>query len=257
VSVRFDRDALVTQSKAASRRWQLSGPGGAPAIAAIEANDDTSLPQPVARWSATIKGKQVDLASPGTPVRHLTFSQDVGVAVVSTSGRRLGVLLSGDVMTRRLGVRSSIEVWDLERMARLSSATTGEDVSRSDFSYLSFDLDDRFLVTKNSDGFRVWDAATLAPVYSIFHGNPEAIAFQPNGPVAATVSSDGTVRVWRLEDQLMEVGRFRSRSRLTQAVVDAGGRWVAGVSEDGRAPLWAVRPDDLAAQACARIVPRC
>jgi WD40 repeat protein len=262
VNLWFAGDTLITQSKSQSRGWRLPRPGEKP-VALVEHDQSHVTPPPDTRvrLSARISedGKQVALVGQkGEAVRPLDFSETVGAAVVSESGRRLGILLSQDTRTRRLGVRPTIELWDIESMTRLNSVTPGDEVSRSDFKYLSFDHDDRFLVTKTEDGFRVWDANTLTPLYSVFHGDPERIAFQPKGPLAATAAGDQTVRVWRVEGKaLTEMARLRSRSKLKQMLLDGQGWWVAAVTEDGRALLWAVQPDELIAQACARIAPPC
>jgi WD40 repeat protein len=259
VDARFTGDSVVTRSTSASRRWRLSARGHAPVPVVETPVGETESPPD--RLSARIADdpRQVELFSQrGGPVKTLTFEAPVGAVVVGATGRRAGVLLSRDVMTRRLGVRPTLETWDVDRGTRLRSITLGDDISRRDFTYLSSDPDDRVLVTKTDDGFRLWDAETLSPRASVFHADPEQIAFQPKGPLVATSSRDGTIRVWRLEDTtLTEVARMRARSRPTRLTVDAQGRWIAAVREGGRAALWVVRPDELVAQACARISPRC
>jgi WD40 repeat protein len=259
VDARFAGSSVVTHSKSSSRQWRLPDRGQT-AVAAVETAPSEIASSP-ARWAVRITDdrKQVELSSQKEPTATtLNFPHPVGAVVVGETGRRLAVLLSRDVMTRRLGVRPTLETWDIDRRTRLRSVTLGDEMSRSDFNYLSFGLDDRLLVTKTDDGFRLWDAETLSPRASIFHGDPEQIAFQPKGPLVATSSRDGTIRVWRLQDAtLTEVARMRSRSRPTQVRVDAEGRWIAAVREDGRAALWVVQPDELIAQACARVSPRC
>ena len=262
VDVRFADSTLITQSESHARGWRIPKPGQQPAAPlAVDPNEIAPSRSNAPPLSARIAkdGKHVALVDHnGEPVNKVNFLEPVGAAIVSESGRRLGVLLSRDARTRRLGVRPTIETWDLERMARLNSFTPDNEISRSDFTYLLFDRDDRFLVTKNRDGFRLWDATTLAPLYSIFHGDPERIAFQPQGSLAATAAGDRTIRVWRLErNAVVEVARLRSRSKLKQMLLDAQGRWIAVLSEDGRASLWAVQPDELIAQACARIASQC
>ena len=262
VDLRFAGDSLTTRSESHAQSWRLPSQGEEmTALVELDPNEIAPPPASSARLSARISedGKHVALVGPnGETVKTLSFLETVGVATVSESGRRLGVLLSRDARTRRLAVRPTIESWDLERMARLHSFTPGDDISRSDFTYLLFDRDDRFLVTKSEEGFRIWDANTLEPLYSIFHGDPERIAFQPQGPLVATAAGDRTIRVWRLEETgLTEVARLRSRSKLKQMLLDGRGRWVAAVSDDGRALLWPVQPEELITQACARIAPRC
>ena len=256
--VRFADDDIVTRSESGVRRWRLPRREETAVSAVGRGEPESSMPPPTpTRLSARIikNGTRVELIdASGGVAKTVDFSAPVGAAAVSESGRRLGVLVSSEVNTRPLHVRPTIETWDLEHMQRSSSVTPDYTISRRDFTYVSFDPDDRYLVTKADDGFRIWDATTLSLLYSVFHGDPSQIAFQPNGPLAATASADRTVRLWRLEGTTpTEVARLRPRSPLKQLRVDAAGRWVAGVDENGRAPLWVVQPAELITQACARI----
>ena len=260
-SAKFVDEDLVTRSKSATRRWRLPRPEEMAATPVERNRGEDAARAFSVHLSARITEdhNQMELVNEtGNTVRTLDFSTSVGAAAVSPSGRRLGVLLSRDVLTRRMRVRPTIEVWDLERTQRLSAVTPEDEVSRSDFGYVSFDPDERYLVTRTDDGFRLWDARTLSLLHRVFHGDPERIAFQPAGPLAATASADRTVRIWRVEDKtLTEVARLRSRSKMTDVGIDRKGHWLAAVGEDGRTSLWVIPPGELIAQACGRISGRC
>ena len=261
LEVEFAGDALITRNESQTRRWTLPPRGQLTAALVERGGGQIAAPATPARLSARVSAdrKQVALVDRrGEAVKTLDFTAPVGAAVVSESGRRLGVLLSADATTRRLEVRPTIETWDLERMAKLSTFTADEAISRADFAYLSFDFGERFLVTKSDDGFRLWDVDTLVPLYRIFHGAPALIAFQPKGLLAVTASHDETLRVWRLEEKVVtEVARLQSPDAVRSLALDADGRWVATAGDDGRARLWLVQPDELIAQACERVPPPC
>ena len=100
---------------------------------------------------------------------------------------------------------------------------------------------------------RVWDASTGEGVSRLPHGGAiTAMVFGSDGARLMTGSIDGAARVW---DPLTgrEVARLQPRSAVLGVAVAPDGRHVATASEDGYVRTWFLRPDDLVAEACARV----
>ena len=101
---------------------------------------------------------------------------------------------------------------------------------------------------------RVWEAATGQEVARMEHEGwlVKAVAFSPDGRWVASGSGDGTVRVWEAA-MGEEVAQMAHEDLVNAVAFSPDGRWVASGSDDRTVRVWLWRPEDLIAEACARL----
>ncbi len=100
---------------------------------------------------------------------------------------------------------------------------------------------------------RVWEAATGQEVARMAHEVLVcAVAFSPDGQWLATGSYDNTARVWEAASG-QEVARMAHEGGVGAVAFSPDGQWLATGSGDDTARVWLVWPEDLIAEACARL----
>jgi dipeptidyl aminopeptidase/acylaminoacyl peptidase len=99
----------------------------------------------------------------------------------------------------------------------------------------------------------VWEAATGQEVARMAHEwEVWAVAFSPDGQWLATGSKDNTARVWEAASG-QEVARMAHEGGVEAVAFSPDGQWLATGSKDNTARVWLVWPEDLIAEACARL----
>ena len=104
-------------------------------------------------------------------------------------------------------------------------------------------------------GFALWDferQATAGQVAGAHTRAITALAFAPDGRHLATGSYDKTVRIWHVET-LQEVFRTTLAAAVNALSFSGDGKLIAIGAEDGTAAVSSWQPDELIAQACARL----
>jgi WD40 repeat protein len=80
----------------------------------------------------------------------------------------------------------------------------------------------------------------------------DAIAFSARGEYVASTGADATLRVWSVPDGT-ELSRTQMPWSASQVVFSASGKYLATFSDVGAAHVWLWRPEDLMAEAAARL----
>ena len=119
---------------------------------------------------------------------------------------------------------------------------------------VAFSPDGRYLVTANRDGTtRVREMGSGREIARMIHGVvPEAVAFSPDGRYLATASKDHIAGVWEAVSG-QQVARVTHENVVNTVIFSPDGRYLATASKDHTARVWLWRPDDLIAEACARL----
>jgi WD40 repeat protein len=78
------------------------------------------------------------------------------------------------------------------------------------------------------------------------------MAFSPDGKWLATGTMDGTVQVWDWFGKQAVAGVLH-RGLVTAVTFSPDGRWLATASMDDTARIRSWRPEDVVAEACARL----
>jgi len=78
------------------------------------------------------------------------------------------------------------------------------------------------------------------------------LSMSPDGKYVASGSGDGTVHVWDSSTG-KEISRATHRNRVTSVGFSEDGKFVVSKSDDGDVRMWLYRPEDLIADACARV----
>jgi WD40 repeat protein len=161
-----------------------------------------------------------------------------------------------------------VHLWSLA-LSSAEEAATGQVYElahdRAQVNAIAFGPDGQWMASASSDGIvRVWSLGPGAPgeVAQTEHQHPVwDVAFSPDGQWIASVSGfieddhepSGQARVWEAA-----TGRERARLQHRWPVADvafgADGRWLLTTTGiDGTLRSWLWQPDDLAAEACARL----
>jgi hypothetical protein len=77
------------------------------------------------------------------------------------------------------------------------------------------------------------------------------MVFSPDGQWVASATGN-MARVWEAATG-REVARMEHNNHVWTVALSPDGRWVASASEDRTARVWVWRPEDLIAEACARL----
>jgi eukaryotic-like serine/threonine-protein kinase len=113
--------------------------------------------------------------------------------------------------------------------------------------------DERLVAAGYKDGrMALFDSGTGAlRVTSIVHDRPVTqLLFSANGQLLAAAADD---RVHVIETRAgSDIARLRVRDGVRSMVFSEDGRWIASSSFRG-VQVWRLRPDDLLAEACARL----
>jgi len=121
--------------------------------------------------------------SRGNSVRH---DNSVNTVALSEKGNYLGT-------TSRDGTARVWEPYRGREVLRLLEAVQGN------IYRLAFHRNERFVTGWGNDGFKTWEAAGHRQVAELVHGDAVFdVSFSLDGRYAATVSKDGTARVWEI-----------------------------------------------------------
>jgi len=152
----------------------------------------------------------------------------------------------------------------LDGTARVWEAATGREVARMEHeghvTAVIFSSDGRRMVSGSWDGtILIWKATTKQDVIQMGRGTSvHSLAFSADGQWVVSaesvprVGSPGVVRVWEVATG-QEVARMTHEGPVSAMAFSPDGRWVVTASEDHTAQVWLWRPEDLIAEACARL----
>jgi len=143
-------------------------------------------------------------------------------------------------------------MWKEDRLLTLSGA--GQDLTRADF-----DADGKRLVTiggKNSTEVAIWTLGSKPARAHLLAHEVEVtdVALHPAGNFILTGSTDHTARIWSLETNA-PVAELVHRADISVVAFHPDGKLAVsgGGRSDRRVRLWYWRPEDLIAEACARL----
>ena len=118
---------------------------------------------------------------------------------------------------------------------------------------VAFSPDGLWIVTISGSTVRIWEVEKKQEIARMVHeGAVNAVAFSPDGQWLATGSTDGTARVWEATTG-KEVVRIEHEESVQTVAFSPDGRSVASGSAGGTGRIWLWRPEDLIAEACARL----
>ncbi len=93
----------------------------------------------------------------------------------------------------------------------------------------------------------------MKPDRIAWHTGPVFSApLSPDGKFVVTASGDETVRVWEAASG-QKVARMAHEDEVRAVAFSPDGKWLATGSVDNTARVWLVWPEDLIAEACARL----
>jgi WD40 repeat protein len=149
------------------------------------------------------------------------------------------------------GADGIARVWDTSSGRELRRLDHGEGVYA-----LAFSPDGSVLATSTAEAVRLWRVDSGDDLGVLRHGGlSEYLAFSPGGKQLASGSRDHSARVWDLARR-SEVARMTDQGEAFRVVFDASGRWLLVEHNDAASRFWRAwlwRPEDLVAEACARV----
>jgi WD40 repeat protein len=221
-------------------------------------------------WQVS-SGREVTRLPHGRNVVALRFSADGRYLATASSdhtarvwdtasGQELARLCHGDLVW---AVSFSpdgtyLATASLDGFARLWQVSSGREVTRlphgRNVVAVSFSANGRYLATASSDHTaRVWDTTSGRELARLSHeGGVKSVVFSADDRYVTTASTDYTARVWEVSNGL-EMARMTHERPVWTAVFSADGRYIATLSADQTTHVWLWQPEDLIAEACARL----
>ena len=256
--VDFSSDAtlIFTRSASAERWWGL--PPKNEALESPRESTSTGLVSSPKQYQVRVSGgpippeekNRVDILNVrGEPLSSHEFASRVLAAAITSDGRRLAIVTG---TSTRGGWRLKLGIWDPNRGECLGVIPYQNLVREEYARSVEFSPDDRFVVTASEVGFTLWDTDKLTQTAIVYHHAPRAIAFQPDGKLIATLSSDQNIRIWELPSML-EIAQIERADPVKELALSPDGRWLVALGGDGVARLWLLQPDDLITYARARL----
>jgi WD40 repeat protein len=219
-------------------------------------------------------------ATTGREVVHMTHEGGIFAVTFSPEGIYLATA-SGDRTARVWDAASGRElarlphddlVWaatfgpdgtylataSLDGHARVWQVTNGREVARMSHGRnvvaVAFSADGRYIATASADHTaRVWDTASGRELARLIHGGSvKAVVFSPDDRYVTTASTDRTARVWETSNG-REVARLTHEGPVWTAAFSSDGRYLATASANHTTHVWLWQPEDLIAEACARL----
>jgi WD40 repeat protein len=214
---------------------------------------------PDGRWLATAsadKAARIWDAETGQEVARLTH--DEAVLDVAFSPAPLD-----DASSRWLATASA------DHTVRLWSVSTGRQVGQlileGRVEEVLFSPDGRHLATKSENIVQVWEVAKMLNTVLTSEeelvrlSHPEsvrAMAFSPDGQWLATATGNppgtGSVYLWKTTTG-EKVAGGTNEYWVTSVAFSQDGRWLVTGGGDRLARIWLLQPEDLIAEACARL----
>lgn len=218
---------LVAETRSQRLGWTLPGPGAMDPPVPL-------APEPIAP-PATASAAGAGTTEGGGPVL---------ADAIGPTGLRVRIVA---IQSTRGGQKRMLELLVADEEPKTRRLDTILDDARA--SFLRFAGRGRFLVVAASLGFQVLDAATLAPVTTLYHAGATHVGMRADGGTGVTVGGDRTARIWQVA-----TGQERNRIDLpdiaTTVALSDDGRWLAAGYAGGGIGVFALAPADLIAQAC-------
>lgn len=243
------------------------------------------------RWVIVRGGYSRDVqiweTTSGQKIAQLDHSEQLRVAAVSSDGKWLVTTSSGYVRVwetatgreiSQIEFKNSLETvifspdgkwllikspsWE-DDTSSIWETATGREVTQIEIEkhqgsssfYVNpiFSSSSQWLAIKNWDSVLLWEASTGRKVAHLVHENEVSdIAFSPDSKWLATGSADNTIRIWEAASG-QEVARMEHRNDVMDIAFSPDGKWLASGGYDRTARVWWLWPQDLIAEACARL----
>jgi len=126
---------------------------------------------------------------------------------------------------------NEVYIWDVATGAKIKTISFEETV----FTAI-FNPTDSTLVIGLSDKFVIWDLTTDQQVNMLFHvGRIHLLAFNHNGSLLASASSDGSINIWDMTQSEITnpTYQFRRGSRANALDFNTNKNWLASAGENG------------------------
>jgi WD40 repeat protein len=142
-----------------------------------------------------------------------------------------------------------VRIWDTALGTEIARMTHDSYVSS-----VAFSLDSRYVVSGSRDNTaRVWEAASGREIARITHdGVVNSVIFSPDGHYVISGSDDKTSRVWEAASG-REIARMTHDDSVWAGTFSLFRREALSGSRDKIIRVWLWHPEDLIADACARL----
>lgn len=124
-----------------------------------------------------------------------------------------------------------VYIWDIETGNKIKTITFDEEVFTA-----TFNPKDSTVAIGLSDKIIIWNISADQEIMRLFHtGHINILAFNMQGSLLASASSDGSINIWDLNQKEVSNSKYKFNQNSTITALDfsSNKNWLASASEDG------------------------